>query len=62
MSCCVFGKELDEYSDDELHEELARRADCEKRGVCSYCGMNGNATKCRFPSRHPSRIRKKKIK
>jgi hypothetical protein len=55
-----YPRDLDEYSDEELREEIARREDCRARGVCSYCGKNGNATKCRFKDRHPNRARRSK--
>lgn len=53
-----YPRDLDEYSDEELREEIARREDCRARGVCDYCGKNGNAPKCRFKNRHPNRERK----
>lgn len=33
-----YPKDLDEYTDEELKRELARRERCKKEGRCSYCG------------------------
>ena len=33
-----YPRDLDEYSDDELKEELARRNAVREQGNCSYCG------------------------
>ena len=52
-------RDLDEYSDDELIRELARRADRRENGVCDYCLRPSSATACRFPVRHEAPRRRK---
>ena len=53
-----YPRDLDEFTEEELREKLARREECRARGVCDYCEKNGNAPKCRFPRRHPSRTKR----
>jgi hypothetical protein len=55
-----YPRDLDEFSEEELRDELARREEARRLGLCDYCGRNGNATKCRFSNRHPSRPKKEK--
>ena len=55
-----YQRDLDEFTEEELRDELARREEARRLGLCDYCGRNGNATKCHFPSRHPSRPKKEK--
>lgn len=47
-----YPKDLDEYDDEELMEELDKRAVRRKRGICDYCGQKFEAPSCRFPHRH----------
>lgn len=44
--------DLDEYPAGRLKDELERRAEATAKGVCDYCGRDGNTTPCRFPERH----------
>jgi hypothetical protein len=44
--------DLDEYSDEQLKEELERRRKLAKKGLCTYCGRSVDAPTCRFPERH----------
>ena len=43
---------LDEYTDEELHQELSRREDARARGLCDYCGRDQSTPMCRFNQRH----------
>lgn len=47
-----YPKAIDEYSDIELQDELKRREQCYREGVCDYCGRSGDTEPCKFPSRH----------
>lgn len=44
-----YPKDLDEYSNKELQDELDRRAKYAKQGKCTYCR---HLYTCRFPGRH----------
>jgi hypothetical protein len=45
--------ELDEYTDEALRAELARRHFAQREGKCSYCGRPlRSEPRCRFPERH----------
>lgn len=43
---------IDEYSDERLMQELARRKADRKKGVCDYCQRNGRMPECREKERH----------
>ena len=46
-------KDLDEYREVELLEELARRAQLRQYGRCDYCGrFRDEGEPCKFPRRH----------
>lgn len=47
-----YPKDLDEYTDAQLREELARREQARAEGRCDYCGRGNAASACRFPNRH----------
>lgn len=44
---------IDEYSDQQLEAEHARRLKLAQDGLCTYCGKGSHAPLCRFPERHP---------
>lgn len=48
-------RDLDEYSDRELENELQQRREREAQGVCSYCGRPGYTPTCKFENRHLSK-------
>jgi len=54
-----YSRDLDEYSDEELREELGRRAKLAKKGRCTYCKRPVTASHCRFPERHTFKKGKK---
>lgn len=43
---------LDDYTDDQLAAEIARRTKSRKRGLCDYCKRRPSLPPCRFPERH----------
>lgn len=47
-----YPRDLDEYDDEELKEELERRAELVKKKLCTYCERKVTAAACRFPERH----------
>lgn len=48
-----YSKDLDEYTEDELLEELHRRKQLNAQGKCDYCGRPAECTvACKFPARH----------
>lgn len=47
-----YPRDLDEYDDEDLQEELDRRAELKKKGLCTYCKRKVTASACRFPERH----------
>lgn len=47
-----YPRDLDEYNEQELLDELKRRAGARARGVCDYCGRYCDTPPCRFPVRH----------
>lgn len=48
-----YHKDLDEYTDTELRQELARREAAVTEGICDYCGRGGLVEPaCMFPNRH----------
>lgn len=47
-----YPKDLDEYTEAQLQEELARREDVRAQGRCDYCGGLQTETSCKFPERH----------
>lgn len=51
-----YPKDLDEYTWEELQNELNRRAVAYVRGLCDYCGHPGNDPPCKFLDRHARAI------
>ncbi len=48
-----YHKDLDEYTEHELRQELARREAAVTEGRCDYCGRPGLVEPaCKFPERH----------
>ena len=47
-----YPKDLDEYTEDQLREELARRQSLRDENLCDYCGQPGNSPLCRMRDRH----------
>lgn len=45
-------KDLDEYTEQELKDELERRRTLRDEGKCDYCQQYGNTILCKFPERH----------
>jgi hypothetical protein len=45
-------KELDEYTESQLREELSARASRRAAGLCDYCKRPPSTPACRFPQRH----------
>ena len=43
---------LEEYTDMELLQELAKRTQRRNMGICDYCGRFADAPPCKFPTRH----------
>jgi len=54
----TYFKDLDEYSSEQLQNELNRRSNLLQQGLCDYCGQKGSDRACRFPSRHKEAARK----
>lgn len=49
----IYPKDLDEYTESQLIEEVARRQGARLVGLCDYCGRSFNAVPpCKFPNRH----------
>jgi len=48
-----YPRDLDEYTDQELSEELTARAARRYLGTCDYCSrFKDQGVPCRFPRRH----------
>ena len=47
-----YAKEITEFTDEQLTDELKRRDRCRRSGVCDYCEQPPHTTACRFPDRH----------
>lgn len=47
-----YPKDLNEYTDIELLEELGGRAESRAGGRCDYCGRLPIEPECKFPGRH----------
>lgn len=47
-----YHKDLDEYTEQQLKNELERRRSLRDEGKCDYCQQLGNTTDCKFPERH----------
>lgn len=50
-----YPRDLDDYSDDELHAEIGRRLVARAKGKCDYCGRSRNLKACRYRERHKAR-------
>ncbi len=47
-----YPRDLDEFTTEELQEQLVLRATRLKDGKCDYCGQPGDMPFCRFQDRH----------
>lgn len=47
-----YTRDLDEYMEHELVNELNRRKELQKKGLCDYCGRDGTTQSCKFHDRH----------
>ena len=47
-----YPRDLDEYTDDELTNEIRRRAEHRRLGQCHYCGRPVTAEPCKFKNLH----------
>lgn len=47
-----YSKDLDEYDEQELRNELDRRRKLREQGICDYCNKDGSTSPCKFPHRH----------
>lgn len=45
-------RDLEEYLDSELEQELERRKKCRANQVCPYCGRTRIEKPCKFPGEH----------
>lgn len=43
---------LDEYPESRLREELQRRENLQRRGLCDYCGRPSDTPTCKEHERH----------
>jgi hypothetical protein len=52
-----YPRDLDEFSDAELREELASREKSRTEGLCDYCRRKlDSRPACRFPERHKRKL------
>lgn len=47
-----YPKHMDEYSEQDLIDELTRRATIQAAGKCDYCGRDRTTNSCKFVERH----------
>lgn len=47
-----YALDLDEFTDEQLHEELELRRRRRAKGRCDYCDRPYTQPACRFPKRH----------
>lgn len=47
-----YPKDLDEYSVEDLENEIKRRRILREQGICDYCGQTGDKPHCRMFDRH----------
>lgn len=47
-----YPRDLDEFTEEELRAELARRTAARERGVCDYCGRLPTEKSCKEFERH----------
>jgi hypothetical protein len=47
-------RDLDEYTEGQLQNELARRRALRNSGLCDYCQRAPETEPCKFPERHAS--------
>lgn len=47
-----YPRDLDEYTEEELLEELAQRKKLRAEGKCDYCQRAGGTPPCKFTERH----------
>ena len=50
-----YPRDLDDYSEKELRDEISRREVLAKKGLCTYCEGKRNTTPCQYPARHKGR-------
>ena len=43
---------LDEYTEEQLKDELLMRLNLRVKGLCDYCGLSLDTRSCKFPKRH----------
>ena len=48
----MYMKDLDEYTEEQLEQELRRRFNQRAQGRCDYCGQLKTAPSCKFHKRH----------
>lgn len=54
-------KDLDEYTEKELLDELQHRKILQDQNLCDYCGRKSTEPVCRFPSRHNYSVTKNSL-
>lgn len=47
-----YPRDLDEFEDIELFQEIERRKDDRAKGLCDYCHRAYTTSACRFADRH----------
>lgn len=55
-------KDLDEYTLEEIEQEVIRRVLCQVNSKCDYCGRAFDTTPCKFKERHTYSPRLSEIK
>jgi len=60
-----YPRDLEEYSEVELQDELKRRQNARDHGFCDYCGRRFDTPPCKFPWRHytacPKPVKREKL-
>lgn len=47
-----YPRDIDDMSEKELTDELARRKRIQAAGLCDYCGSHPSKPACKYPERH----------
>ena len=47
-----YPRDLEEMREEELREEIKRREQAHRDGLCDYCNHSPAEPTCRFPERH----------
>lgn len=47
-----YPRDLEDFGEGELQQELLRRFEARKAGICDYCGRGSETTSCRYSLRH----------